>query len=407
VRFASTAASKELHSVLNQEIDAIKRAGTYKRERVITSSQSSHIYVAERPSSDVINFCANNYLGLANDRRLIDAAKKVMDSHGLGLSSVRFICGTQNIHKNLEKRIAGFHRMEDSVLYGSAFDANGGLFEALLSKDDAIISDELNHASIIDGIRLSKAQRFRYKHLDMADLETQLRESKSARMRLIASDGVFSMDGHVAPLRQVCDLADKYNALVMIDECHATGFFGPTGRGTDEYSGVRGRVDIINSTLGKAMGGATGGYTAASALVCDMLRQRSRPYLFSNTLAPAVVGASLACFELIDKEQSLLAKLVSNTQRFRQKMKQNKFDIGGNDDHPIVPVMLYDARLATTFADEMLKNGIYVIGFSFPVVPKDQARIRVQISAAHSTGDIDKCVAAFTKVRDSKTKTSK
>ncbi len=344
------------------------------------------------------NFCANNYLGLSNHPELIKAAKDTLDTHGFGLSSVRFICGTQDIHKQLEKKIAAFHGMEDAILFPSCFDANAGIFEAILSKEDAVISDELNHASIIDGIRLCKAERHRYKHMDMVDLEERLKATQHARVRLIVTDGVFSMDGDVAPLKDIMKLAKKYDARIFIDECHATGFFGPTGKGTDEYFGLRGQIDIINSTLGKALGGATGGYTAASAAIVDMLRQRARPYLFSNSVAPAVVGASLKVFEMLEKDTSYVERVRSLTHRFRTKMGAAGFTLRGAMDHPICPVMLGDARLAAEFADEMLKRGVYVIGFSFPVVPKGLARIRTQISAAHTEADIDFAVAAFTEV---------
>jgi glycine C-acetyltransferase len=348
------------------------------------------------------NFCANNYLGLSSHPALLAAAKEALDTHGFGLSSVRFICGTQDIHKQLERKVAEFHGMEDAILFPSCFDANAGIFEAILGKEDAIISDELNHASIIDGIRLCKAERSRYKHMDMADLEEKLKAAAGARTRLIVTDGVFSMDGDVAPLKEIVALAKKYDALTFIDECHATGFFGPTGRGTDEYWGVRGQIDIINSTLGKALGGATGGYTAASREVVDMCRQRARPYLFSNTVAPSVVGASLKVFEMLEADSSYVAKVRSLTHRFRTKMGAAGFTLKGALDHPICPVMLGDARLATEFADEMLKRGVYVIGFCFPVVPKGQARIRTQISAAHSEADIDFAVAAFIEVGKAK-----
>lgn len=391
---ASTSMSKHVLS----ELDGIRQAGTFKEERIITSPQAASITVSQS-SEPVLNFCANNYLGLADDPSLVSAAKDVMDTHGFGLSSVRFICGTQDIHKQLEKKIAKFHGTEDVILYASCFDANAGLFETLLTKEDAIISDALNHASIIDGIRLCKAQRHRYNHMDMGHLEECLIKSKDARFRMIATDGVFSMDGHIAPLKEICDLADKYDALVFVDECHATGFFGKTGRGTDEYCGVQGRIDIINSTLGKALGGATGGYTAASAPIISLLRQRSRPYLFSNTLTPSIVGASNAVFDLLLKNSDRVERLHKNTVRFRTKMEAHGFDLGGSRDHAIVPVMLGDAKLASTFADEMLKKGIYVIGFSYPVVPMNQARIRTQISAAHSIEDIDRAVKAFAEVK--------
>eukprot|EP00455_Lapot_gusevi_P040832 TRINITY_DN4662_c0_g5_i1.p1 TRINITY_DN4662_c0_g5~~TRINITY_DN4662_c0_g5_i1.p1 ORF type:complete len:417 (+),score=161.11 TRINITY_DN4662_c0_g5_i1:92-1342(+) len=386
-----------LKDVLTKDLEAMKVAGTYKRERVITSPQNASIRVREA-SKPVINFCANNYLGLADHPELVKAAKHTLDTHGFGLSSVRFICGTQDIHKQLEQKIAEFHGTEDAVLYASCFDANAGVFEAILTAEDAIITDSLNHASIIDGIRLCKAKRFIYEHINLTDLENKLKEAQSARMRLVVTDGVFSMDGHIAPLKEICDLADRYNAYVFIDECHATGFFGRTGRGTPEYCGVDGRIHIINSTLGKALGGSTGGYTASSREVCDILRQRSRPYLFSNTLTPAVVGASLKCFELISNNTELRDRLERNTQQFRQGMTAAGFDLGGSKDHPIVPVMLGDARLASEFAEEMLLRGIYVIGFSFPVVPKGKARIRTQISAAHTPQQIDYAVKAFTEV---------
>jgi glycine C-acetyltransferase len=344
------------------------------------------------------NFCANNYLGLSNHPALIAAAKDALDTHGFGLSSVRFICGTQDIHKALEKKIAAFHGTEDAILFPSCFDANAGIFEALLGPGDAIISDELNHASIIDGIRLCKAERHRYKHLDMADLEAKLAATAGARIRLVVTDGVFSMDGDVAPLKEIVALAKKYDARTFIDECHATGFFGPTGRGTDEYFGVRGQIDIINSTLGKALGGATGGYTAASAPIVDMLRQRARPYLFSNSVAPSVVGASLKVFEMLEGDASYVARVRALTHRFRDGLAKAGFTVKGARDHPICPVMLGDARLAAEFADAMLKRGVYVIGFSYPVVPKGAARIRTQISAAHSEADIDFAIKAFTEV---------
>jgi glycine C-acetyltransferase len=346
----------------------------------------------------VINFCANNYVGLASHPDVVAAAHAALDSHGFGLSSVRFICGTQDIHKQLEATIARFHGMEDAILFPSCFDANAGIFEALLSKDDAIISDSLNHASIIDGIRLCKAQRHLYAHMDLADLEAKLQAAAGARTRLIVTDGVFSMDGDVAPLKEIVALAKKYNALTFVDECHATGFFGPTGRGTDEFAGVRGQIDIINSTLGKALGGGTGGYTAASAPIVDLLRQRARPYLFSNSVAPPVVGASLKVFEMLERDTSFVERLRSLTHRYRKGMTAAGFTLKGHADHPICPVMLGDARLAATFADELLTRGVYAIGFSFPVVPKGQARIRTQVSAAHTEEDIDYTVNAFTEV---------
>jgi len=395
----SFARTSKFEEHLTQEIQGIRDAGTYKNERVITSPMGAQIHV-QNTQGEVLNFCANNYLGLSNHPDLVKAAHEALDTHGLGLSSVRFICGTQDIHKQLEKQISEFHGMEDTILYPSCFDANAGIFEVLLSDKDAIISDELNHASIIDGVRLCKAKRFRYKHMDMKHLEEQLIAAKDARFRMIATDGVFSMDGHIAPLQDIVALAEKYDARIFVDECHATGFFGKTGRGTPEYCGVEGKIDIINSTLGKALGGATGGYTTASKAVVGLLRQRSRPYLFSNTLAPSVVGASIKTFDMLSKSTALRDKLEVNTKRFRSRMEAAGFDLAGSKDHPIVPIMLFSARLASTFADEMLKRGINVIGFSYPVVPKGQARIRVQISSAHSLEQIDKAVDAFVAVRD-------
>jgi len=341
-------------------------------------------------------------LGLSNNRDLIEAAKKSLDTHGLGLSSVRFICGTQDIHKELERKIAQFHKKEDSILYASCFDANAGIFEALLGQEDTIISDSLNHASLIDGVRLSKAKRAIYKHLDMEELKLKLKEAKSSRVRMIVTDGAFSMDGDIAPLKDIVNLAEQHEALVMIDECHATGFLGPTGRGSAEYHGVLDKVDIINSTLGKAMGGALGGFTTARKEIVEMLRQKSRPYLFSNTLPPAVVGATLKAFEMISNDTTLRDRLAKNTKQFRERIKAAGFTVLGDPNHPVCPIMLYDAKLATTFANDMLEKGIYVIGFSFPVVPKDQARIRVQISAAHTPQQIDKCVNAFIDIAKSK-----
>ncbi|KAF0852713.1 mitochondrial 2-amino-3-ketobutyrate CoA ligase (glycine C-acetyltransferase) [Andalucia godoyi] len=393
---ASAAAKPSLESVVHSELASIQSAGTYKKERVITSAQQAQIGVST--GSQVLNFCANNYLGLANHPEVIKAAHETLDSHGFGLSSVRFICGTQDIHKQLEQRIAQFHKKEDAILFPSCFDANAGIFEALLTDQDAIISDELNHASIIDGIRLCKAKRFRYKSKDMKDLEEKLKESQDARIRLIATDGAFSMEGSVAPLDEICRLADKYDAKVFVDECHATGFFGSTGRGTPELFGVEDRVDIINSTLGKALGGATGGYTAAKKEIVDILRQRARPYLFSNSIAPPVVGASLKVFDLLSTTSELRDRLNENTKIFRSRMKAAGFRILGNDLHPIAPVWLGDARLASEFSDDMLQRGIYVIGFSFPVVPKGEARIRVQLSAAHSAEQVNKCVDAFIEI---------
>ena len=382
---------------LQDTLQEIRDAGLYKSERVITSSQSADITVD--PNAEVINFCANNYLGLANDPRLIDAASTTMQEHGFGLASVRFICGTQDIHKKLEQTIARFMSTEDTILYSSCFDANGGLFETLLGKEDAIISDQLNHASIIDGIRLCKAKRYRYLHDDMVDLEKQLRQANAdgARIKLIATDGVFSMDGTIANLKDICDLADKYEALVMIDDCHSTGFLGRTGRGTPEHCDTMGRVDIITGTLGKALGGASGGYTTGRKEIIDILRQRSRPYLFSNTLAPAIVGASLKVFELLDGSTELRDRLEENTSYFREAMTNAGFNITPGT-HPIVPIMLGDARVASEMADRMLGEGIYVIGFSYPVVPKGKARIRVQVSAGHTKEHLEKAIAAFIKI---------
>jgi glycine C-acetyltransferase len=380
---------------LQQELQEIRDAGLFKQERIIVSPQGPEITI--NTGQEVLNFCANNYLGLSSHPEVIKAAHEAIDTHGFGLSSVRFICGTQDIHKELEGKIAEFLGMEDAILYAAAFDANGGLFEPLLGEEDAIISDELNHASIIDGIRLCKAQRFRYKHNDMADLEEKLKEAAGARRRLISTDGAFSMDGTIAQLDKICDLAERYNAMVMIDECHATGFLGKTGRGTHEYRGVMDRIDIITGTLGKALGGASGGFTAARKEIVDMLRQRSRPYLFSNTVAPAIVGASIRVLELLSGSTQLRDKLEANTRYFRKAMTEAGFDILPGE-HPIVPIMLYDASLAQNFARQLLDEGIYVIGFFFPVVPKGKARIRVQLSAAHEPEHLDKAVAAFVKV---------
>ena len=380
---------------LEQELQEIRDAGLYKVERIITTPQGAHIRTTQ--GAEVLNFCANNYLGLSSHPAVIEAAKAAIDSHGFGLSSVRFICGTQDIHKELEAKISEFLGMEDAILYAAAFDANGGLCEPLLSEEDAIISDELNHASIIDGIRLCKAQRFRYKHNDMADLEEKLKATQSARRRLVFTDGAFSMDGTIAQLDKICDLAEQYNAMVGIDECHASGFLGKTGRGTHEYRNVMGRIDIITGTFGKALGGASGGFTAAKKEIVDLLRQRSRPYLFSNTVAPAIVGASIAVLDLLSASTALRDKLENNTHYFRQAMTAAGFNIIPGE-HPIVPVMLYDAPLSQRFANRLLEEGIYVIGFFFPVVPKGKARIRVQMSAAHDQADLEKAVAAFTKV---------
>jgi glycine C-acetyltransferase len=384
-----------LQPVLQQELAAIENAGLYKRERIITSPQGADITV--QGGKQVINFCANNYLGLSGNQKVIDAAKAAMDTHGYGLSSVRFICGTQDIHKELEKKIAGFLGTEDTILYAAAFDANGGVFEPLFNEQDAIISDELNHASIIDGVRLCKAQRFRYKHDDMGDLEVKLKETTDCRHRVIVTDGAFSMDGTIAQLDKICALAEQYNALVMIDESHCSGFMGKTGRGTHEYHNVMGKIDIITGTLGKALGGASGGFTSGRKEIIDMLRQRSRPYLFSNTLAPAITGASIAVLDMLSETTQLRDMLESNTQYFRKAMTGAGFDIKPGI-HPIVPVMLYDAKLAQEFAARMLEEGIYVIGFYYPVVPQGKARIRVQISAAHEQHHLDKAIAAFSKV---------
>ena len=379
---------------LIKELDEVKISGRFKTERVIESTQKSEISVN---NNKVLNFCANNYLGLASNKKVIARAKETLDSHGFGMASVRFICGTQDIHKQLENKISEFLDKEDTILYAAAFDANGGLFEPLFNDQDAIISDELNHASIIDGIRLCKAKRFRYKHNDMKDLEEQLINSKDLRNRIIVTDGVFSMDGTIAQLDKICELAIKYDALVMSDECHSTGFIGPTGKGVPEELGVMDKVDIITGTLGKALGGASGGFTSGPKEIIDLLRQKSRPYLFSNTLAPSIVGASLGVLELLNEDDSHLKKLKDNTKYFRDKILNLGFEIKPGS-HPIVPVMLYDDHLAQKMSAELLKLGIYVIGFFFPVVPKGQARIRVQISAAHSKEDIDKALNSFYKV---------
>ncbi|MDB5025803.1 MAG: kbl 1 [Mucilaginibacter sp.] len=384
-----------LKPVLEQELAEIENAGLYKRERIITSAQGAEITV--QGDKHVINFCANNYLGLSAHPKVITAAKDAMDAHGYGLSSVRFICGTQDIHKELEKKIAEFLGTEDTILYAAAFDANGGVFEPLFNERDAIISDELNHASIIDGVRLCKAQRQRYRHDDMADLEEKLKATQNCRHRIIVTDGAFSMDGTIAQLDKICALAEKYNSLVMIDESHCSGFMGKTGRGTHEHHNVMGKIDIITGTLGKALGGASGGFTSGRKEIIDMLRQRSRPYLFSNTLAPSITGASIAVLDMLSETTDLRDKLERNTGYFRRKMTEAGFDIKPGV-HPIVPVMLYDAKLAQQFAAKMLDEGIYVIGFYYPVVPQGKARIRVQISAAHDTTHLDKAIAAFTKV---------
>jgi glycine C-acetyltransferase len=386
-----------LKAALDEQLATIREAGTWKRERVITSPQDALIRVAS--GQEVLNFCANNYLGLADHPALIDAAKAALDSHGLGMASVRFICGTQDTHKELEAAVSRFLGTDDTILYGSCFDANGGLFETLLGENDAIVSDELNHASIIDGIRLAKAKRFRYKHLDLEDLDRQLSAAadQGARVKLVATDGVFSMDGDIAPLDRICDIAEKHGAAVMVDDSHATGFVGRTGRGSIEHCGVMGRVDVITSTLGKALGGASGGFTTGRAEIVELLRQRSRPYLFSNTLPPPLVAASIAALEMLSASTERRDRLEANTARFRSAMTAAGFAIRPGV-HPIVPIMLGDARLATEMADRMLARGIYVIGFSFPVVPRGQARIRVQLSAAHTLEQVDRAVDAFVAV---------
>ncbi len=389
---AASEAGAALKARLAGEIERIRGDSLFKEERIITGPQGSHIRV--QPGREVLNFCANNYLGLADHPAIIAAAHKALDDHGFGLASVRFICGTQDLHKALEARIARFLGMEDAILYSSCFDANGGLFETLLEEQDAIISDALNHASIIDGIRLCKAKRYRYRHADMEDLEAQLKAAKDARTRLIATDGVFSMDGDIAPLDRIVELARRYDALVMVDDSHATGFVGKHGRGSPEHCGVEGRIDILTSTLGKALGGGSGGFVAASTEVVGLLRQRSRPYLFSNTLPPAIVGAGIAAFDLLEKADDLRAKLGENTRQFRSRMTAAGFDLKPGV-HPIAPVMLYDSALAQKMSAALLELGIYVIGFFYPVVPKGEARIRVQLSAAHSAGDIDRAVEAF------------
>ncbi len=386
---------KSVKPILQSELQEIREAGLYKEERIITTPQGAHITTAE--AGQVLNFCANNYLGLSSDPEVIAAAHSALDQFGFGLSSVRFICGTQTIHKELERKTAEFLGLEDAILYAAAFDANGGLFEPLLNSEDAIISDELNHASIIDGVRLCKAARYRYRTNDMNDLELQLKQAGGARRRMIATDGVFSMDGTIAQIDKICDLAEKYDAMVMVDECHATGFVGKTGRGTHEYRDAVGRVDIITGTYGKALGGASGGFTAASREIVELLRQRSRPYLFSNTLAPAIAGASIRVLEMLSGSTHLRDKLERNTRQFRSAITAAGFDIIPGE-HPITPIMLYDAKLAQDFARQLLDEGIYVIGFFYPVVPKDKARIRVQISAAHEKEDIEKAVEAFSKV---------
>lgn len=383
-----------LKPALQKELEEIRNAGLYKQERIISTPQGAEITANGKK---VLNFCANNYLGLSSHPKVIEAAEKAIESHGYGMSSVRFICGTQDIHKTLEEKIAKFLGTEDTILYAAAFDANGGVFEPLLNENDALISDELNHASIIDGVRLCKAERFRYKHNNMDELEKILKETQHLRHRMIVTDGVFSMDGTIAQLDKICDLADKYKALVMIDECHASGFMGKTGRGTHEYRNVMGRIDIITGTLGKALGGAMGGFTSGRKEIVEMLRQRSRPYLFSNSLAPSIVGASIAVIDMLSETTALRDKLWENTKYFREKITAAGFDIKPGE-HPIVPIMLYEAKLAQDFAARLMDEGIYVIGFFYPVVAKGNARIRVQLSAAHERPHLDKAIAAFTKV---------
>ena len=388
----------ELKNDLLKTIGEIREAGLYKSERVIATPQNAAVRVQDSVDSEVLNFCANNYLGLADHPKLIEAAKKALDDWGFGMASVRFICGTQEPHKELERKLSEFLGTDDTILYSSCFDANGGLFETLLGAEDAIISDELNHASIIDGVRLSKARRFRYKNRDMDDLERQLKDSADARYRLIATDGVFSMDGYLAPLDEICDLAERYNALVMVDDSHAVGFTGPTGRGTPELFGVQDRVDIVTGTLGKALGGASGGYTSGRAEIIELLRQRSRPYLFSNSLAPSITAAAIATLDMLSSSSELLTQLRSNTELFRRRMTEEGFDLLPGE-HPIIPVMIGDAAEAARLADLLLEQGIYVIGFSYPVVPHGKARIRTQMSAAHTTEDVNRAVDAFVAAR--------
>jgi glycine C-acetyltransferase len=383
-----------LQPVLEKQLAEMKQGGLFKQERIITTPQGADI---KANGMEVINFCANNYLGLSSHPKVIEASKKAIDTHGYGMSSVRFICGTQDIHKELEEKISKFLGTDQAILYAAAFDANGGVFEPLFNEQDAIISDELNHASIIDGVRLCKAQRYRYKHNDMNELEERLKETKHLRHRIIVSDGVFSMDGTIAQLDKICDLADKYSALTMIDECHASGFMGKTGRGTHEYRNVMGRIDIITGTLGKALGGASGGFTAARKEIIEMLRQRSRPYLFSNSVAPSIVGASIAVIDMLTETTTLRDKLWENTKYFRSRISEAGFEIKPGE-HPIVPIMLYEAKLAQEFASLLMKEGIYVIGFFYPVVAKGNARIRVQLSAAHEMHHLDKAIAAFSKI---------
>ncbi|CAD5125338.1 DgyrCDS13577 [Dimorphilus gyrociliatus] len=391
-RLTSSTAYSSLKDILTKELDGIREAGTWKTERVITTKQASVIKVAGTEDK-ILNFCANNYLGLSSHPQVVEAGKKALDSHGAGLSSVRFICGTTDLHMELEEKISKFHNREDTILYASCFDANAGFFETILTKDDAVLSDALNHASIIDGIRLCKARKYRYIHNDLEDLEEKLKESQDCRVRLIVTDGVFSMDGDVAKLDKIVQLADKYNSLVFIDECHATGFFGKTGRGTEEHFNIK--VDVINSTLGKALGGAAGGYTTGKKELITLLRQRSRPYLFSNSLPPAVVASASKVFDLLMESNEIAERLSENVERFRSRMTEAGFTLSGDRCHPIASVMLGDARLSSAFADEMLNRGIYVIGFSYPVVPKGAARIRVQLSAAHSLAEVDRAIDAF------------
>ncbi|MDA0691304.1 MAG: glycine C-acetyltransferase [Nitrospinae bacterium] len=379
---------------IREELESIRSAGLYKDERVLKSPQQVHIKTAR---GKVLNFCANNYLGLANHPKILEAAKDALDQYGYGMASVRFICGTQEVHKRLEEQVSCFLETEDTILYSSCFDANGGLFETLLDKEDAVISDRLNHASIIDGVRLCKAQRFRYNHADMDHLETQLQRARKHRFRIIATDGVFSMDGDVAPLNAICDLAEQYDASVMVDDSHATGFFGPSGRGSLDYKNVLGRVDIITSTFGKALGGASGGFVSGRKEIVELLRQRSRPYLFSNSLSPVIAAVTLKAIELITRSEHLLKKLQDNVSWFRKKITEAGFEIRPGD-HPIIPIMLGDARLAHDMADQLLAEGVYVVGFSYPVVPRDAARIRIQISAAHEMADLEKAVQAFQRV---------
>ena len=386
---------KTLKTFLEKELEDVSNAGLFKKERIITSPQGAKVKVSD--GNDVVIMCANNYLGLSSHPDVIEASKRALDTHGFGMSSVRFICGTQDIHKELEQKIADFYQTEDTILYAAAFDANGGLFEPLFGPDDAIISDELNHASIIDGVRLCKAKRYRYKHSDMQDLEQQLIDAQEQRHRIIVTDGVFSMDGDIAKMNEICDLADKYDALVMTDECHSAGFIGKTGRGVPEYHGVMERVDIITGTLGKALGGAMGGYTTGKKEIIEMLRQRSRPYLFSNSLAPSIVGAAIKVFDILSSSTELRDKLEDNTAYFKEKIIAAGFDVKAGDS-PIVPIMLYDASLSQKFADMLLEEGVYAIGFFYPVVPKGKARIRTQISAAHERHHLDKAVDAFIKV---------